>query len=251
MNHPLARALHGAGITVVDVAARLSVDPKTVHRWIGGRTPYPRHRAALVHLTGWPPHDLWPNLPRPAKSATVADEVRVVYPHRSAVPPDAWTRVLANARREIDVLAYSALFLAEDASVPSLLRAKARAGVRVRIALGDPSGRHIADRGAEERIGDGMSMRIRTSLVRLQPLVTEAGVALRLHDTVLYNSVCRGDDEMLVNAHLYGRPAAHAPLLHLKYLSDDGMAATHLTSFERVWSEAKPLDDGHAGRPGV
>jgi hypothetical protein len=113
----------------------------------------------------------------------------------------------------------------------------------VRIALGDPSGKHIADRGAEERIGSGMEARIRTALVSLQPVAAAPGVALRLHDTVLYNSTCRGDDEMLVNSHVYGRPAAHAPVLHLKGTSDDGMVATHRTSFERVWRAATPLAD--------
>ncbi|MEU4563761.1 XRE family transcriptional regulator [Actinoplanes sp. NPDC023936] len=238
MNHPLIRALRSAGLTDVDVAARLGVDPKTVQRWISGRMPHPRHRAALVGLTGWQPHALWPNLPRP--TAAVPDEVRIVYPHRSAVPSDAWARLLRRTQGEIDVLAYSALFLAEDASVPTLLREKARVGVRVRIALGDPDGVHIASRGDEERVGAGMSSRIRTALVNFQPLAAEPGITLRLHDTVLYNSLCRADDEMLVNAHVYGRPAAHAPVLHLKSHGDDGMFATHTASFERVWGSAKP-----------
>ncbi len=240
--HPLARALRSAGITTIDVAARLNVDPKTVDRWTTGRMPYPRHRDALVRLTGWPAHDLWPDLPRPAEPAATADEVRIVYPHRSAVPSDAWSRLLSQAEREIDILAYSALFLAEDATVPGLLRDKARDGVRVRIALGDPDGTHITNRGAEERIGTGMSVRIRTALVSLRPLADEPGITLRLHDTVLYNSICRADDEMLVNSHVYGRPAAHAPVIHLKRVSDDGMVPTHLASFERLWGSAKPLN---------
>jgi hypothetical protein len=240
--HPLARALHSAGLEVIDVAARLNVDPKTVQRWISGRLPYPRHRDALVKLTGWAAHDLWTSLPRPTEPAVVNDEVRIIYPHRSGVPSDAWVRLLRRAQREIDILAYSALFLAEDASVPDLLREKAKAGIRIRIALGNPSGRHVASRGVEERIGGGMSARISTALVSLQPLTSEPGVALRLHDTVLYNSLCRSDAEMLVNSHIYGRPAAHAPVLHLKSASEDGMAATHMASFERVWDAAKPAN---------
>ena len=232
MNHPLARALRGAGITAVDVSTHLGVDPKTVQRWISGRVPYPRHRDALVSLTGWSPHDLWPSLPRPAEPATVADEVRVVYPHRSGVPSDAWTRLLHCAEREIGILAYSALFLAEDASVPTLLREKARAGVRVRIVLGDPAGQHVATRGDEERIGAGMGARIRTALVGFGPLAAEHGVDVRLHDTVLYNSIYRADDELLVNQHVYGRPTAHAPVLHLRANRAVGMVATYTGSFD-------------------
>jgi hypothetical protein len=234
VNHPLARALRSAGINTIDVAGRLGVDPKTVNRWIAGRKPYPRHREALAQMTGWSLCDLWPDLPRPVESANQADEVRVVYRHRSAVPADAWVRLFAQADLEISILAYSALFLAEDIAVSAVLRDKAKAGVRVRIALGEPSGVHIAERGSEESVGDGMRARIRTALVGFRPVV-EAGGVLRLHDTVLYNSIYRADDQLVVNAHVYGHPAAHAPVLHLCQRSEDGMAATYLDSFERVW----------------
>jgi len=240
VNRPLARALRGAGVDAVDVAARLGVDPKTVQRWIAGRVPYPRHRDALADLTGWSLRDLWPNLRRPVEPATMTDEVRVVYPHRSAVPADAWARLLGRAEHEIGILAYSALFLAEDVAVSAVLRQKARAGVRVRIALGDPRGVQVAHRGDEERIGDGMGARIRTALVGFIPLA-EVGAQVRLHDTVLYNSMCRADDELLVNTHVYGRPGAHAPVLHLNGTRPDGMVATYLASFERVWSTAEPV----------
>lgn len=240
MNHLLARALSGARLDIVDVATQLCVDPKTVQRWISsGRIPYPRHRDALVNLTGWSAYDLWPSLPRPAEPLAATDEIRIVYPHRSAVPSDSWARLLSQAGREIDILVYSASFLADDVAVLKLLRQKAQAGVRVRIALGDPDGEHIASRGAEERIGVGMSARIRTALVSLQPLAEEPGIALRLHDTVLYNSTYRADDEMLINSHIYGRPAAQAPVMHLKRTDAEGMVSTHMTSFDRVWATAK------------
>lgn len=237
---PLARALRGAGIDVLDVAARLAVDPKTVNRWIAGRKPYPRHRDALSKLTGWSPRDLWPDLPRPVEPATEADEIRLIYPHRSAVPPDAWLRLFAKAQQDISILAYSALFLAEDIEASSLLRGRAQAGVRVRIALGEPAGVHVADRGGEERVGDGMSARIRTALVGFSPVV-EAGAKLRLHDTVLYNSIYCADDELLVNTHVYGHPASHAPVFHLWKRSGEGMATTYFDSFERVWATSQEI----------
>lgn len=243
MNHPLARALRGAGVNTVDVAARLAVDPKTVERWIAGRLPYPRHRDALVNLTGWSPHDLWPNLPRPIEPEAAADEVRVAYPHRTAVPFDAWARLFDRAEHEIGILAYSALFLAEDVAVSSVLAKKAKSGVPVRIALGDPGGVHVASRGEEERIGDGMAARIRTALVGFQSVI-KAGAQLRLHDTVLYNSIYRADDELLINTHVYGRPGAHAPIFHLREIGSDGMAAIYIASFERVWYGAEPAHIG-------
>jgi hypothetical protein len=241
MNHPLVRALRGVGINPVDVAARLGVDPKTVDRWLAGRQPYLRHRNALAELTGWPQHSLWPGLPRAAETITQADEVRVVYPHRSAVPAETWPRFLARADHEIDVFAHSALFLAEDIVSTGIMRDKASAGVRVRIALGDPKGIHIANRGTEERIGEAHGARIRAALVQFAQ-VAEAGGELRLHDTVLYNSIYRADDELLINAHIYGHPASHAPVIHLAGLTSEGMAAVYLDAFERVWAESRPAE---------
>jgi hypothetical protein len=239
MNGPLARALNGAGLHTIDVAAQLDVDPKTVGRWLAGRVPYPRHRTALVALTGWTERDLWPELRPPAAPPSATHEVRVAYPHRSAVPAYTWRRHFAQAENEIGILAYSGLFLAEDTAVIRLMKDKARAGVRVRIALGDPDGRHIAERGDEEGIGSAMAARIRNALVLYAPVVSEPGTELRLHDTTLYNSIYRADNELLVNTHAYGSPASHAPVLHLRRTRDDGMAATYLDSFERVWEAAR------------
>lgn len=238
MRHPLARALYGVGLDAVDVAARLGVDPKTVARWLAGRVPYPRHRAALVTLTGWTARELWPSLARPVEPESAAHEVRVAYPHRSAVPPDTWRRHFAGAEQEIGIVVYSGLFLAEDADVPALLREKARSGVQVRITLGDPTGEHVARRGTEEGIDDIMTTRIRNALILFGPLTNEQGVQLRLHDTILYNSIYRADDDLLVNTHVYGCPASHAPVLHMRRTRVDGMAATYLESFERVWASA-------------
>jgi hypothetical protein len=239
VNHPLARALNGAGLSVVEVADRVGVDPKTVGRWLAGRVPYPRHRATLAVLTGWSPRALWPGLERVAMPESAAHEVRVAYPHRSALPAEAWRRLFAGAEREIGVVAYSGLFLAEDAAVPDLFRDKARAGVRVRIALADPAGKHAARPGGED-VDEAMILRIRNALVLFAPLTAEPGIELRLHDTILYNSIYRADDELLVNTHAHGCPAAQAPVLHVVRTRDDGMAATYVESFERIWSSARP-----------
>ncbi|MFC7535541.1 XRE family transcriptional regulator [Actinoplanes sp. GCM10030250] len=240
MNHPLARALRSAGLTTIDIASQLSVDPKTVQRWMTGRMPYPRHRDALAELTGWTTHNLWPELPRPIEPATQADEVRIIYPHRAAVPADAWSRLFAQATTQISILAYSALFLAEDITATTTLRKKATAGVQVRIALGNPDGAHIAERGTDEGIGNGMSARIQTALVGFRPAI-EAGALLRLHDTTLYNSIYQADGQLLVNTHVFGRPGAHAPVLYLRWRAGDGMASTYMDSFEQVWSASQEI----------
>lgn len=47
-NERLRSALSHAGLTVEEVARRAEVDPKTVHRWVAGRVPHPRHRWRLA-----------------------------------------------------------------------------------------------------------------------------------------------------------------------------------------------------------
>ncbi|HEX6686064.1 MAG TPA: helix-turn-helix domain-containing protein [Candidatus Limnocylindrales bacterium] len=241
MRHPLARALATVGLTAVDVAARLGVDPKTVHRWCTGRIPYPRYRTALADLTGWTIAELWPSTIPTPRTETTPDEVRLTYPHRSAIPTDVWHRLFAAAHHDIGILAYSALFLAEDTTIIRTLQDKAHNGIRIRIALGDYDGPHVARRGADEGIDDIMAARIRHTLVLLRPLTHEPGIELRLHNTTLYNSIYRADNELLVNTHIHAVPACHAPVLHLHRTHPDGMAATYLHSFERVWTSARPI----------
>lgn len=238
MKHPLSRAMHSAGLDTVDVASHLAVDPKTVERWLGGRLPYPRHRAALATLTGWAERDLWPGIDAREQEAPDTGDILMTYAQRCAVPSETWRKLFASAHREIDILAYSSLFLAEDAGVQAILRDKARSGVRVRIALGSIEGVQVAQRGTDERIDKMMPARIANALLLFQPLTDEPGVSLRLHDTTLYNSIYRADDELMVNTHAYGCPASRSPVLHLRHTIEDGMAGTYLDSFERVWAVA-------------
>ena len=106
----------------------------------------------------------------PLAARSRPEELGTVCPHRWAVPREVWARLFESAQREIAILAYSALFLAEDAGILRILAEKGRAGVNVRIALGDPDGAHIAERGEEEVIGDAMAAKIRNSLRLYRPL---------------------------------------------------------------------------------
>ncbi|MEV5741979.1 XRE family transcriptional regulator [Microbispora rosea] len=169
-------------------------------------------------------------------------EVQAVYPHRWAVPQGVWRRLFQAAEREIDILTYSSLFLAEDTGMIHLLASRARTGAKIRILLGDPDSPQIAARGAEEGIGaDVMAARVRNALTLYRPLQAVPGVEIRLHDTVLYNSIYRADDDLLVNIHAYGTPAAQAPVMYLTTTQDEDSTAVYLTSLERVWAAAEPL----------
>jgi transcriptional regulator with XRE-family HTH domain len=239
VNEALRQALLRARLREDDIAAHLGVDPKTVRRWLNGRVPYPQNRAAIADLVGVDEADLWPGAGGPLAERARPGELGVVYPHRWAIPRDVWTRFFSAAEQEIAILAYSALFLAEDEGILQILAARARSGVSVRIALGDPDSRHVAERGEEEGIGAAMSAKIRNALTLYAPLREIENIEIRLHDAVLYNSIYRADGHLLINQHAYGVPAAHSSVFELRKAVASDMADAYLSSFERVWAMSR------------
>jgi transcriptional regulator with XRE-family HTH domain len=234
VNETLRTALAAKGIDRLDVAAKLQVDPKTVERWLSGRLPHPSTRAALAKLLAMAEDDLWPAAGDP-HARRFGPEIRAVYPHRWAVPREVWHKHFASAEREIDILVYSGLFLFEDPGMLQLLATKADADTRIRILLGEPESPAVAQRGQDEGIGDSVAARIRNVQTLIKPLVAHDAVELRLHETILYNSIFRADDRLLTNPHIYGIPASAAPVLHLRRSANAALFATYLDSFEQTW----------------
>jgi hypothetical protein len=230
-----------ARLREVDVAARLGVDPKTVRRWLNGRVPYARYRAELADLVGADEADLWPGVGGPLSVRARPEELGAIYPHRWAIPREVWTHFFESAEREIGILAYSALFLAEDAGILSILADKARHGVTVRISLGDPDSPNVKERGEEEGIGDAMTAKIRNALSLYRPLCSAENIQIHLHQTTLYNSIYRADDQIIVNQHTFGIPAAHSPAFNLHMIEGDDMFNGYLASFEHIWADAAEL----------
>jgi hypothetical protein len=240
VNETLRRALADARRNDVDVSSALGVDPKTVQRWLAGRVPLRAHRWALADLVGRHEYDLWPELAA-GNGKPACPEIQAVYPHRGAVPREVWRGLFESAREQIGVLVYAGLFLAEDVDLLRVFAGRARAGVAVRVLLGDPDSLEVAARGAEEGIDDAISAKIRNTIVLYRPLLQVDGVQIRLHRTVLYNSIYRADSEMLVNPHVYGAAAAYAPILHLRQAAQGDLVSSYLGSFERVWTDAVEL----------
>jgi hypothetical protein len=243
LNELLRRALFRARLGEEDVAAHLGVDPKTVRRWLEGRVPYPRHRQALSHLMSIDEAELWPEIHVARIARSRPDEIRAVYPHRWAVPHEVWHQFFGSAHQEIALLVYSGLFIAEDVGLIDMFASKARSGLSVRIALGDPDSSRVAERGAEEGIADSMERKIRNALMLYRRLCKVNNVSIRLHQTALYNSIFRADNSLLVNQHVYGLPAANAPVFHLRKGVGSDMFKSYLESFERVWSSSRPFVD--------
>nr|WP_202886814.1 XRE family transcriptional regulator [Kribbella sandramycini] len=233
------------GLTHHALAEELAVNVKTIERWVlKDLLPFPRNRHALATLLGREESYFWPNAMTRDRAAAVSEsEIVKVYPRRSDVPGEEWRHLFDAGDHEIGILVYAGLFLAEDAGIQRLLRRKAKTGARIRILLGDASDPTVAGRGLEEGIGDALAAKIRNAIALYGDLPAVAGVEFRLHRTVLYNSIYRADDRLFVNTHIYGLPAAQAPVWYLRKIPGGELASHYLESFERVWAEATPMTE--------
>ncbi|MEU5840127.1 helix-turn-helix transcriptional regulator [Streptomyces diacarni] len=242
VNERLRRAMNRAGLDIRTLAAAAEVSTKSVERWLGGDSvPYPRTRYRVAAVLQEDESYLWPESANLASLAGA--ELVATYPRRGDVPRHLWTELLRAADRDVDLLAFAGLFLTEEHTdwLPTLAQ-KAQGGARVRLLLGDSQGAQLAARDAEYRIGGGVAGRVTAVLNYYRQKMPEQ-VEIRLHDTPLYNSIYRFDDEMLVNVHAYGVLAAHTPTMHLRRI-DGAFFNTYIESYERVWASARPADRG-------
>ena len=243
-NERLRALLLERRVTPAKLAEAVHVDPKTVERWVvAGRVPYRKHRYDVATFLGVDEAYIWPDaLDREQVLSASESEIVAVYPHRWSVPRETLARFFSQAEREIGALVYSGMFMAEDMGVQQIFAERARAGLRVRILLGDPESPNVAERGKDEGTNETLAAKCRTAVVLFRPLLSAGDVEIRLHGTVLYNSIYRADDQLLVNTHIYGMLANNAPVFHLRKIAGGDMVSTYLESFERVWNNARPYD---------
>lgn len=114
-NERLRAAMLESRHSVTRLAEELSVDPKTIHRWLGGRVPHPRHRFALASALSQEEEYLWPSVNRstPNSDASVAELV-AAYPFRADVDAAHWWSMIIKARQQIDLLGYTLYFLPQQ-----------------------------------------------------------------------------------------------------------------------------------------
>lgn len=239
VNDTLRQALFEAQLSEADLAARLGVDPKTVQRWLDGRLPYARYRDQLARLLGLDEGKIWPEIR--AIGQSLPSDLAGAYPRRDLISQEAWLSMFAGAQFEINVLAYSAGFLMGDDRFLDILVDKGRQGLRVAVALGDPDRLHLTRAGSEEDDEEALVNSMADAIDCLRPFALSGHVDLRLHKVLLYNSIYRIDNQVLVNQHLYGVASARTPVYHLLKSEQGEMFDFYLSSFDRVWSAASPV----------
>ena len=245
-NERLRSAITAAGGSYQSVAERIGVDPKTVERWVLlERLPHRAHRRAAADLLEQDEAFLWPALLNdPQTQAASESEVLRVYPTRGAVPPDLWVSMIKGAAEELCLLSYAGLFLLDNnPDITEMLAERARAGVRVRVLLGNADAKAIRLRGDEEGIGADMRGRVRMAQRYLRPALGTPGLEVRLHSTTLYNSIYLSDATMLVNTHMYGSGAPANPVMHLQRINGGRLFDSYRRSLESVWEVAVPTTE--------
>ena len=159
-NQRLYDAIRQHGQRPDELAYEVGADPKTVERWIAaGRLPRPATRQKIAQLLAVPESVLWPDAPGVAYGAS---EVVAIYTTRRELSPATISSLLDTAHEQVDILAYSALWLWD--SVPNFaerVAQKLAGGITVRLCLGDPDSDAVALRGREEGSSDGMANRCR------------------------------------------------------------------------------------------
>lgn len=240
-NERLRGAIASAGLRPSDLAHLLEVDPKTVERWITrDRLPHRRHRTAVAERLNVDDGYLWPQvLDQPATQAASVAELLELYPSRGSVPVDTWRQLIDGTREALDVLVYAGSFLFEQLEFVETIDKKARDGVKFRLLLGDETAPAVKQRAKEEGTSGGLERRIQLHRRYLRDVAGLRGVEVRSHRTVLYNSLFRFDQDLLVNGHAYGAPAGQSPVLHLRRVPGGRMWDHYMRSFDDVWATAR------------
>jgi transcriptional regulator with XRE-family HTH domain len=240
-NDRLRTAMLAVNLTVDELAAKVGVDPKTAERWISReRVPHRPTRRKITALLRVKELDVWLSLTGDVRPAPDESELVHLYPSRSAITGAGWEALINGVQEAMDVLVFSGAFLVEQYNLVPLIRKKATEGVRFRLLVGDETSPAVIQRAIDEGTPGGLEGRIQLMRRYLTDVAGLDGVEVRTHGTVLYNSIYRFDDDLLVNGHAHGALAGQSPVMHLKRLPNGQIWPHYMRSFERTWSEATP-----------
>ena len=213
-NERLRTAMAAAQVDLDAIIEATGVDPKTVQRWMNGRTPLPATDRTSSSWSARTRPTCGRISPTGADAGQQADpEFDPLSAHRADVPANSgrhlFTRRACNRRPG----------LRRDVPARAATRPQQRTpGEKGRPRLRDsrcarrPRRRRVKTRGDDEHFGPRHRLALPGGVAALSAADrSTVGQTSTLHDTTLYNSIYRFDDELLVNAHLYGDNAYARP----------------------------------------
>jgi DNA-binding transcriptional regulator YdaS (Cro superfamily) len=227
--------LQHAELTTEQFADIIGVDPKTVQRWVAGRTPYPRHRTTIARALDRTEHELWPHdVPAPAAAADNGASVLTDDPTAGGSAPGQVVGEVIGSWGQ-----------SSDPGSPPLMKFVARARARIDILDANsgainaagliPAIQEAADAGCTLRVIHNSGSDSAQESRELLPGVADD--AVRVSDAPSAHALVRADDEMLVLLALAGTGGS-PPLLHLRRQSDHGIFERLVTHFEAHWDQA-------------
>ena len=224
-----------------------------VRRELGFWVPADADLEELRHssdLSQMPDEKLLTELVKRAREKTTP-EILDVYSRRSEVPDTVWQRLIGSARKEITLAGYTNYFFwTQQSGFDSTLKAKLRAGTKVRVLLGDPDSEVTRHREQVENAPMSLSSRINMTLDALKDFASEPNLEVRFSErnaeAHALRSVFQFDREALVCESI-GNDLGHNWLtFHLKKLGDDGPFERYTQHLEILWDGARPWTDTQA-----
>jgi len=230
-NENLKDALRSAGLTAEQFAQIIDVDPKTVQRWVSGRTPYPRHRATVARALDLTEHELWPaDTPLPAVTDRTGTGPGVMGDVTGSwgqdTDPDAPDPIalIGTATDRVDVLDDGRGVIRTLGLVDALLD-RAQRGCQVRVLTYQPSR-------------------------ELYPLIGDDRIELLVFEAPPGHTMIRAGDQMLVTFSFVGDAGEPPPLLQLRRQTDGGLFDRLIEHYEllaehvqEIITDRQQLDD--------
>ena len=219
-------AFDRSGLTAEQFAEIVGVDPKTVQRWIAGRTtPYRRYRVVIARALDVPAHELWPD-----------DEPAGDKPQGPGRPPEEVVRSWGG-REEIDISETTdTASLGIDVLAPS-------PGMLTGPTTG-PALQRAADRGCRIRI---LAPAAAIEIDQIKTLVRHPPVEIRILTDFVAHGVYRADDTALLEIWLIGEEGQPFVLAHRQ--RDHGLFDTITSHFDKLWADHQPPTDGPPPTP--
>jgi transcriptional regulator with XRE-family HTH domain len=241
-NDRLRAALQNAGIDTDQLADAVGVDYKTAQRWISGRVPRGRHRAAVAAALGVSERELWPEAAIEPKDGGGRLELVGAFARSDDVLAPDWKTAITESGERIDLLDYTLMHILGAAGMPELLAAKAKAGCQIRLLISYATrARLAADTPLAAPYEDdppAAMVEIARSRAIINQLLEHEHVRARKFAAMRFNSIVRCDQRMLVTLHLWGTGGQQAPLIHVKQLDHPGLFEQFEQHYEQIWQHA-------------